>query len=85
MPKRSILAEAEALTSGERRTAHGHPRDNCRRIAGLWSAFLGVPVTPRQAAICMVLVKVAREAHRPQRDSLIDIAGWSRVAELTGE
>lgn len=80
-----MLEEAASLTSGDREKAYGHPRENFGRIASMWEAYLGVPVSGRQVAMCMVLVKVARDAHQPKRDNLVDVAGYARTAERLGE
>lgn len=81
----TVLEEAASLTSGDREKAYGHPRENFGRIASMWEAYLGVPVSGRQVAMCMVLVKVARDAHQPKRDNLVDVAGYARTAERLGE
>lgn len=78
----SILDEAAAITSVDRQAAYGHPRANFGRIAALWSGYLGFEVTPRQVALCMCLVKVARDVHAPKRDNLVDLAGYARTAEM---
>ena len=77
----TILEEAARITAGDRQAAYGHPHDDYTRTAALVSAYLGVPVTAAQAAMIVLLVKVSREAHRPGRDNLVDIAGYARVIE----
>lgn len=81
----SVLLEAERIVNGPRQTDYGTPLDNWSRTAALWSAYLGVSVSAEQAAMCMVLVKVAREANRPQRDNLVDGAGYFAVIEKIQE
>ena len=41
---------------------YGHPLPNHKRIAELWSAYLGYPIQPNEVAICMALVKISRQA-----------------------
>ena len=77
----SILQEDDRIVNGPRQAAYGTPLDNWSRTAALWSAYLGVTVTAEQAAMCLVLVKVAREANRPHRDNLVDGAGYFGVIE----
>jgi hypothetical protein len=88
-PDTNVLHAADALTSGERRAAHGHPRDNMRRLAALWNAYLDDvlkrPITEREAALMMALGKFARDRNAAARDNLVDIPGWARVAELVAE
>ena len=73
----SILDEAKRITSGIRQFDYGHPSDDFGRTAKLWSAVLGIDVTPAQAIICMICVKLSREVHKPKRDSRVDIAGYA--------
>ena len=64
----------EAITTiHQRGGVYGHPYNNHKRIADLWSAYLDFPIAPHQAAICMALVKVSRLSETPQsRDSVLD-------------
>jgi hypothetical protein len=80
--ERSILAEAHAIVAGARNLSYGHPRDNHRRTAALWSAYLGVPISPRQVCMLNALQKISRDAHRAGRDNLVERAGGARNAEL---
>ncbi len=41
---------------------YGHPISQHKRIAELWSAYLGYPIQPNEVAICMALVKISRQA-----------------------
>lgn len=65
----------------ERALDYGDPVTNHARIARLWSAYLGVHITPEQVALCMVLVKISRLAHTPgHADSLLDAGGYIDIA-----
>lgn len=77
----SILEEAEALINGDRAEAYGDARRNWEEIAAMWSVILRQHVTPRQAVLCMVALKVAREAHHSKRDNAVDIAGYAGLLE----
>lgn len=86
----SICQTAANLTGGDRAKTHGDKVDNHNNIATLWSAFLGVPITGHQAALMMVLLKVARTkagVHNP--DDYVDMAGYAgvsgEIAERTKE
>ena len=81
----SILLEADKLVAGDRQWAYDHPWDNCSKIAKIWSVILEKEVEPRQVAMCMIGVKLAREVHRHKDDNLIDIAGYAQVAALAQE
>jgi len=82
---RNILEEADQLTSEDRNKEYGHPADDFARTAKMWSAILGVEVTPQQVPLCMICVKISRYVHKPKRDSLVDIAGYARTVEMVQE
>lgn len=64
----------------ERAQHYGDPRPNHDRIAGLWSAYLGTPITAHDVAAMMVLLKVARAKVDPGHDdNLIDIIGYAEI------
>lgn len=73
-----VLATAEKLVNGDRDQAHGQPAVTFKRIADIWSAHLGITITPAQVAQMMVLFKVARLGANPVHvDSWVDIAGYA--------
>jgi hypothetical protein len=77
-----VLDEAGRIR-GDRGAIYGHPYINHRRISDLWSAYLEVPVTPDQVAICMALVKVSRLAETPGhrgRDGYVDLVAYASLA-----
>jgi hypothetical protein len=78
----SILLEAEHLTEGARNADYGHPLDDYRRTAKLWSAVLGIDVTPEQAMLCMICVKISRECNHPKRDNRVDGAGYFKCLDM---
>lgn len=78
----SVLEEAQAVIS-ERQAQYGTREENFGRIAAHWSVILGAEVTPRQVALCMIALKIARECWRPARDNAVDICGYAHcLAEL---
>ncbi len=80
--KESILFEAHNLVHGVRGEDYGHPYHDFGRTAKIWSAILGVDVTPEQVALCMIGVKISRECHRPKRDNRVDIAGYAEALDM---
>lgn len=78
----NVLEEAQKLVDGDRRDDYGHPAENHARTAQMWSAFLGLQITPRQVCMMNILQKCARDAHVPIHDTLVDIAGYARNAQL---
>ena len=84
----SILDEARRLTSTDRQGDYGHPREDFGRAAQMWNGILaeqlrddGV-ITASDVPMCMIAVKLARQAHRYKRDNLVDIAGYARTAAM---
>lgn len=82
----SILQIAERLTNSDRRNLYGHPLDDYTRTAGLFNAAfahkLKEPLTEEEMMLVMILVKVSRQAHLPNRDNVIDIAGYANCIDL---
>ena len=65
-----------------RGTQYGHPIGNHKRIAELWSAYLGYPIQPNEVAICMCLVKISRQAEDPRvADNYKDALGYIAIAQ----
>lgn len=76
----NILSEAQALITGDRRAEYGAADASFGRIATMWTAYLGRPVTGHDVACMMALLKLAREAHCHKADNLIDAAGYIGLA-----
>jgi hypothetical protein len=59
----------------------------------MWTAYLrggrklapGCEVSPRDFGVMMTLCKCARDANMPQRDNLVDAAGYVRCIERLDE
>ena len=63
-----------------RRREYGEPTDLFRDIAKRWSLVLSVEVSPAQAVLCLLDVKMARLARDPRHlDSQVDVAGYAAV------
>ena len=82
---RDLAALAAELVCGDRNNEYGHPLDDFSRAAMIWSAILGVEVTAEQVALCMVGVKIAREVHRPKRDTIVDGIGYFLTLAMVRE
>ena len=65
---------------GERAEHYGDPRVNLDRIAGLWSAYLGHPITAHDVAQMMVLVKISRSKVAKHDDNYTDAIGYTEIA-----
>ena len=87
----NILRRADAIAGEDRARDYGHPRDNFRRIADLWNAYVShMPddqpgITPEDVAAMMILMKIARQQHTPKDDNLVDIAGYVKCWDMLGD
>ena len=82
MDKESILDEAKRIVHGDRGENYGHPFEDFSRTAKIWSAILGINVTPEQVALCMIGLKISREVNRPKRDNIVDGAGYFETLDM---
>lgn len=84
MSEFNVLEEAERIVSGVRRKEYGDVSLNFDVIAGLWSEYLGMPreITKLDVAHMMILLKIARGKNTYHRDSIVDICGYARCAEM---
>ena len=73
----NVLEEADRLVYGERGDCYGHPLIDYTKTSKFWSVILGVEVTPEQAIMCMITLKLSREMNAPKRDNRVDIAGYA--------
>jgi len=85
-PAADMLAEAALIVEGARQR-HGGSERSFGFIAALWSAYTGHPITPRDVAVMMVLLKIGRaQSGAPIRDHFVDMAGYAALAgELAQE
>jgi hypothetical protein len=80
------LEASRLVRNGARQQAYGHPREDFKRTAAMWSAFLGVELTAHQATLMMAMLKISRLAATPEhRDSIVDLVGYSIVYDRLGE
>ena len=88
MKRREVLEKARDIVTGARDLEYGGPEDSFARIAKLWTAWLGIPVSLEDVAVMMGLLKMARLASSGYQstDSWIDIAGYAACgAEIATE
>lgn len=81
MLKGTTVGTVEQLIAA-RGDDYSDPVSNHRRIASLWTAILGHEVTPHQVALCMVAVKLSREAFRHKDDNCDDGEAYFRIAKI---
>ena len=78
---RTICEDALKTINGERLDQYNHPENSFGKIAALWSAYLGIEVTPTMTADMMCLLKIAREfCGKGKRDNAVDLIGYAALA-----
>lgn len=82
-----VELEANRLVrNGARQAVYGHPRDDFKRTAGMWSALLGTEVSAHQVALMMAMLKMSRLVSTPDhRDSVVDLIGYAVCYDRLGE
>lgn len=84
--QKSVLLEAQELTSGDRNDAYGDYRVEAARIADLFYGATGLKIRPEHVPLMMICVKLTRERNKHKRDNLVDLAGYTRLlSQLYGE
>ena len=81
-PQVATLSDrALELINGPRAEMYAAPEVNLARIASMWSAILGLdePIQAWQVALMMCALKVARVAHQPNDDGLVDLVGYAEL------
>ena len=78
MKRAEILDAARACVMGDREQDYGTPEQNFSKIAQLWSAYKGCAFTPKDVAILLALLKIARIASgHAKDDNWVDLAGYA--------
>lgn len=78
MTREEVLNEAAKCVCGQREEDYGSPEDSFQLIADLWGTYMCYGITPRDVAIMMILLKVARtKAGNGTNDCWVDIAGYA--------
>ena len=73
-----ILDAARQAVTVDRAATHGRAEDTFARIAAVWSARIGVEITPAQVCILMADLKAARAWGNPEHaDNWVDLAGYA--------
>jgi hypothetical protein len=81
-----ICEEAHRIQGGDRQQDYGDPTPNHEDIANLWNVYIKVAsrnredkqLAARDVAHMMILMKVARNCHKPKRDNWVDMAGYAQ-------
>ena len=92
MTRKETLEKAIECVCGQRELDYGSPENNFETIGLLWSTYLCAAhpdytlkfplngITPKDVAVMMALLKVARIATGKAEDSFVDLAGYAACA-----
>lgn len=81
-----ILAAASEAICGDRDVQYGAPIDNMTTTAEMMTSFLkrrgklSADLDAYDASMLLVIVKVARAAHKPKDDNSVDGSGYFAMA-----
>lgn len=68
------------LVLGDRNKSYGNPAEDYAKVAKMWSGLLHPilkrDITPQEAILMMVLLKMSREVHAPKDDNIVDAHGY---------
>ena len=83
MSREDVLAKAKMCVCGDREEDYGSTESNIGRIATFWSVYLNHPISDKDVAAMMGLLKISRIASgHSKSDNWVDLAGY---AALGGE
>lgn len=74
--KGSILEQADDIIHGERHEQYGPAQHLFASVAGAFTEITGKQLLNRDVILIMVLIKLARNQHKTNRDNLVDAAGY---------
>lgn len=77
MNRLDTLKAAAECVCGSREDDYGSPEDNFAVIAALWTAYTGTDVAPKDVAMMMALLKIARAKAGSKPDTYVDLAGYA--------
>jgi len=81
MNRNEVLNTAKEIINGDRQDDYGDARDSFASIGAYWTNYLKHPITAKDVAMMMVLLKVSRmSTGSGSNDCLIDMAGYSALA-----
>lgn len=76
---RDVVQRARALVDGPRQEAYGEPVEHLTKVAKVWSVILSHEVDAARVALCMVALKLVREANSHDADNVLDAAGYLEI------
>ena len=86
---KSPASEAADLVHGNRGADYGRPLQDFHAVASAMNAYLrkkygrdAACLSAEDIPIFQICVKIMREANKPKRDNLVDIAGYAATLEM---
>ena len=77
MKREEILEEAKEIITKNRTNQYGSPEDNFTMIATYWTVYLQQKITPKDVAMMMSLLKIARmKTGKFHKDNYADAIGY---------
>lgn len=82
----NLAVDALKIINGERQDTYGNPEDSFSSIANVWKWYfksmynINICITPKDVAIMMTLLKMARECNQNKEDNIIDAIGYLALA-----
>lgn len=82
----NLAVDALKIINGERQNSYGDPEDSFNSIASIWVWYLknvygnSIHISPKDVAIMMTLLKIARECNQNKEDNIIDAIGYLALA-----
>lgn len=80
MKREYFLDEAKKCVCGGRDKDYGEPEDSFKLIASLWTAYMGDYYSPKDVALMLALLKIARGKTSDKADNFTDLAGYAACA-----
>lgn len=77
-----ILSDADTRIHGELQAKFGDPEYHYGTVAQIWSAILGVHVSPKEVILCLTGVELAKAKHPLERDVAVEIASQAGMLGL---
>jgi hypothetical protein len=75
----SCLKEAFEILNGSRDADYGDAVMNFEKIADIASAILGYEITPVEAVVTLISLKLSREMYKHKRDNIVDCQAYLEI------